>query len=123
MELRHYLILKHGNEVDYMGLENIIGVEKAGEILGLSPGRVKNMCAEGKLEAKKIGKTWILDKTNLEVKKMVKVMYEDILVGEILTNRSLTVDEALDLIDFNEEKFIIDNGFDDIDYNDFSLVY
>ncbi|MEC1714775.1 helix-turn-helix domain-containing protein [Schinkia azotoformans] len=106
-----------------MGLENIIGVEKAGEILGLSPGRVKNMCAEGKLEAKKIGKTWILDKTNLEVKKMVKVMYEDILVGEILTNRSLTVDEALDLIDFNEEKFIIDNGFDDIDYNDFSLVY
>ncbi|WP_163183348.1 hypothetical protein [Neobacillus sedimentimangrovi] len=54
---------------------------------------------------------------------MVKVMYEDILVGEVLTNRSLTVDEALELINFNEEKFITDNGFDDIDYNDFRLVY
>ncbi len=50
-------------------------------------------------------------------------MYEDILVGEVLTNRSLTVDEALELINFNEEKFITDNGFDDIDYNDFRLVY
>jgi hypothetical protein len=54
---------------------------------------------------------------------MVKVMYEEILVGEVLTNRSLTVEEALELIDFNEEKFIADNGFDDIDYNDFRLVY
>lgn len=50
-------------------------------------------------------------------------MYEDILVGEVLTNRSLTVDEALELINFNEEKFIADNGFDGIDYNDFRLVY
>jgi hypothetical protein len=54
---------------------------------------------------------------------MIKVMYEDILVGEVVTNRSLTVDEALELINFNEEKFITDNGFDDIDYNDFRLVY
>ncbi|WP_374717482.1 hypothetical protein [Neobacillus sp.] len=54
---------------------------------------------------------------------MVKVMYEDILVGEVLTNRSLTVDEALELINFDEQKFIADNGFDGIDYNDFRLVY
>ncbi|MED3623275.1 hypothetical protein P4482_09035 [Neobacillus thermocopriae] len=54
---------------------------------------------------------------------MIKVMYKDILVGEVVTNRSLTVDEALELINFNEEKFITDNGFDDIDYNDFRLVY
>jgi excisionase family DNA binding protein len=51
-------------------LNNIIGVEEAARILGLSPGTVKNMCAEGKLECKKIGKTWVLDKNNLEVKKM-----------------------------------------------------
>lgn len=51
-------------------LENIIGVEEAAEILELSPGTVKNMCAEGKLYSKKVGKTWILDKTNLEVIKM-----------------------------------------------------
>ncbi|MEK5524155.1 hypothetical protein [Heyndrickxia sp. FSL W8-0423] len=54
---------------------------------------------------------------------MAKVFYEDILVGEVVTNRSLTVDEALELIGFNEEKFIEENGFDDIDYNDFKLVY
>lgn len=54
---------------------------------------------------------------------MKKIYYEDILVGEILTNRSLTVDEILDLIDFNEQEFINENGFDDIDYNHFRIVY
>ncbi|MCR1833043.1 hypothetical protein NSA56_01360 [Oceanobacillus caeni] len=53
----------------------------------------------------------------------MKIYYEDILVDEVVTNRSMTVDEALELIDFDEEKFISDNGFDDIDYNDFKLVY
>lgn len=53
----------------------------------------------------------------------VKVMYEDVLVGEVLTNRSLTVDEALELIDFDEEAFLTERGWDDIDYNDFKLVY
>lgn len=104
-------------------LENIIGVEEAARILSLSPGTIKNMCADRKLICKKIGKTWILDKTNLEVNKMVKVIYEDILVGEVLANRSLSVEEALNLIDFNEEQFLADNGFDEIDYNDFTLVY
>ncbi|MDQ0154928.1 helix-turn-helix domain-containing protein [Robertmurraya andreesenii] len=47
-------------------------MEEAAEILGLAPGTVKNMCASGKLEAKKIGKTWVLHKNNLEVRKMVK---------------------------------------------------
>jgi len=54
---------------------------------------------------------------------MAKVFYEDILVGEVLTNRSLTVDEALELIGFNEEAFIEENGFDAVDYDDFKLVY
>jgi hypothetical protein len=53
----------------------------------------------------------------------MKVMYEGILVGEVLTNRSLTVDEALELIGFDEAKFIEENGMGDIDYNDFKLVY
>ncbi len=53
----------------------------------------------------------------------MKVFYEDILVGEVLTNRSMTVGEALDLIGFDEQKFISDNGFDDIDYNDFRMEY
>lgn len=50
-------------------LDNIIGVEEAAEILGLSPGTIKNMCAAGKLNCKKIGKTWILNKEELYMSK------------------------------------------------------
>lgn len=46
-------------------LNSVIGVEEAAKILGLSPGTVKNKCAAGELPAKKIGKTWVLDKTKL----------------------------------------------------------
>ncbi|MFU1796954.1 hypothetical protein ACM1RC_24035 [Paenibacillus azoreducens] len=53
----------------------------------------------------------------------VKIYYEDILVGEVVTNQSLTVDQALELIGFDEEKFISEQGFDGIDYNDFKLQY
>src|SRR5699024_5715800 len=54
---------------------------------------------------------------------MVKIMYEDVLVGEVTTNKSLTVDEALNLIDFDEQEFLEEQGWDDIDYNEFKLVY
>lgn len=53
----------------------------------------------------------------------VKIMYENIVVGKIYTNRGLTIDEALSLIDFNENDFINVHGFDDIDYNDFYFVF
>jgi len=52
----------------------------------------------------------------------MKIMYEEILVGEVMTNRSMTVDETLEMISFDEEKFLQENGFDDIDYNVFELV-
>jgi hypothetical protein len=42
-------------------LTDIIGVEEAARLWGLSPGYIKNLCAQGKLECKKIGKTWIID--------------------------------------------------------------
>jgi excisionase family DNA binding protein len=52
-------------------LENIIGVEEASKLLKLSPGYIKNLCAANKLPAKKIGKTWVIDKTKLEENRMV----------------------------------------------------
>lgn len=64
-----------------------------------------------------------LEKFLREGNKMAKVFYEDILVGEVLTNRSLTVEEALEAIGFNEAKFIEEQGFDDIDPNDFRVEY
>ncbi|OKP95410.1 helix-turn-helix domain-containing protein [Paenibacillus sp. P46E] len=43
-------------------LNEVMGVEEAAELWGLSPGRIKNICAEGKIQARKIGKTWIITK-------------------------------------------------------------
>jgi hypothetical protein len=43
-------------------LTDIIGVEEAAKLWGLSPGYIKNLCAEGKIISKKIGNTWIVDK-------------------------------------------------------------
>lgn len=54
---------------------------------------------------------------------MAKVYYEDVLVGEVVTNQSLTVDEALELIGFHEETFLSEQGWDELDYNDFRIEY
>jgi excisionase family DNA binding protein len=53
-------------------LENIIGVEEAAKLWGLSAGHIKNLCADGKIEAKKIGKTWVIDKTQENPAKLKK---------------------------------------------------
>lgn len=44
---------------------NVIGVNEAASILKVSSGHVKNLCAEGKIVAKKVGKTWVIDKSRL----------------------------------------------------------
>ncbi|WP_144489091.1 helix-turn-helix domain-containing protein [Bacillus thuringiensis] len=46
-------------------LSNVIGANETASILKVSPGHVKNLCAEGKIVAKKIGKTWVIDKSRL----------------------------------------------------------
>lgn len=43
-------------------LDRIIGVNEAAELWQLSPGTIKNYCARGRIKAKKVGKTWIIDK-------------------------------------------------------------
>lgn len=43
-------------------LDKIIGVDEAAHLWGLSPGYIKNLCAEGKVISKKIGKTWVIYK-------------------------------------------------------------
>jgi excisionase family DNA binding protein len=46
-------------------LHNVIDVHEAATILNVSPGHVKNLCAQGKIVAKKIGNTWVIDKSKL----------------------------------------------------------
>ncbi|GGP14217.1 helix-turn-helix domain-containing protein [Oceanobacillus neutriphilus] len=53
-------------------LEQIMGVETAGELWGFSPDHVKKLCRDGKVKAVKIGKTWILDKNQENPKKITK---------------------------------------------------
>ena len=47
-----------------------MGVEEASQLWGLSPGTIKNYCAQGKIEAKKIGKTWIILKDQPNPRKI-----------------------------------------------------
>ena len=56
-------------------LHNIIGVEEAAELWGLSAGYIKNLCADEKIIAKKIGKTWVIDKNqdNPNTSQVMKV--------------------------------------------------
>ncbi|PFB12671.1 DNA-binding protein [Bacillus cereus] len=46
-------------------LRNVIDVHEAASILKVSPGHIKNLCAQGKIVAKKIGNTWVIDKSRL----------------------------------------------------------
>ncbi|PFS62558.1 DNA-binding protein [Bacillus cereus] len=46
--------------------KNTIGVNDAAIILNVSPSHIKNLCAEGKIVAKKIGKTWVIDRSRLK---------------------------------------------------------
>jgi len=54
---------------------------------------------------------------------MAKVLYEGLLVGEVKTNRSMTVDEALEFVDVDAfcKEHQLDK--DELDYNDFELEY
>ncbi|PFK62346.1 DNA-binding protein [Bacillus thuringiensis] len=46
-------------------LSNVLSVHEAASILNVSPGHIKNLCAQGKIVAKKIGNTWVIDKSRL----------------------------------------------------------
>lgn len=45
----------------YDPLEWIMSSEEAAKKWGLSPGTVKNMCRTGRIKAKKVGPTWVID--------------------------------------------------------------
>ncbi|WP_180250244.1 helix-turn-helix domain-containing protein [Bacillus toyonensis] len=47
------------------GLYNVIGVNEAASILNVSPGHIKNLCAQGKIASKKIGNVWVIDRVGL----------------------------------------------------------
>lgn len=50
-------------------LDQIMGVQEAAELWGLSADRVKGMCQRGEAKAKKIGNSWVLDRNQTNPKK------------------------------------------------------
>ncbi|PFJ16473.1 DNA-binding protein [Bacillus cereus] len=50
----------------YVALDNVIGVNDAHLISGHSPGHIKNLCAAGAIESKKIGGTWVINRERFE---------------------------------------------------------
>lgn len=50
-------------------LDYVMGVVEASELWGLSAGYIKNLCATGEVEAKKIGNIWVLEKGQPNPKK------------------------------------------------------
>ncbi|MEC5241227.1 helix-turn-helix domain-containing protein [Bacillus mycoides] len=50
----------------YAVLDNVMGVNDAHLISGLSPGHIKNLCAAGAIESKKIGRTWVINRERFE---------------------------------------------------------
>lgn len=53
-------------------LNQIMGVDEAGEKWGYSPDHIKRMCRDGKVKAVKIGKTWVMEKNRESPKKINK---------------------------------------------------
>jgi len=43
-------------------LDQIMDVSEASQLWNLKPGYIKNLCAEGKINARKVGRDWIIDK-------------------------------------------------------------
>lgn len=52
--------------------KTIMGVDEAAKVWGLSAGYIKNLCAAGKVEALKIGKTWVIDRKQENPRKEAK---------------------------------------------------
>ena len=47
--------------------------------------------------------------------------YADTVLGRILTNHALTIDEALDLLDIDMDKYAAEQGWEGWDYEQLSL--
>lgn len=53
----------------------------------------------------------------------MRLYYENILLGEVLTNHSMTVDEAIEFIGIDMDKFAEEQGWDDWDWEELRMEY
>lgn len=53
----------------------------------------------------------------------MKLFYEDMLLGEITTNQSLTADEVLNILDIDMDNVAEENGWDDWNWEQLHTEY
>lgn len=53
----------------------------------------------------------------------MKLYYGNIFLGEVLTNHSMTVDEALEFSGIDMDKYAKDHGWDDWDWEELRMEY
>lgn len=53
----------------------------------------------------------------------MKLYYEDILLGEVLTNHSMTVDDALEFVGIDMDEYAGEHGWDDWDLEKLRMEY
>ena len=53
----------------------------------------------------------------------MKLFYGDLLLGEVITNHSMTVDEALEVLGIDMDKVAQENGWDDWDFEELRMEY
>lgn len=66
--LNHLTIKSIVEKMD-MELNNLASIQLMSEIWGLSESRIKTMCQNGEIKAKKVGTTWVIAKTQPNPKK------------------------------------------------------
>jgi hypothetical protein len=44
---------------------------------------------------------------------MVKLFYDDILLGEVLTNHSMSIEDILNILNIDMDKYASEQGWDD----------
>ena len=54
---------------------------------------------------------------------IMKLLYGDTVLGEVTTNHSMTVDEALYILDINMDAVARENGWDDWDWEQLHMEY
>lgn len=105
-------------------LDQIMGVVEAAELWGLSPDRVKGLCQNGEVQAKKIGNSWVLVKDQPNPKggrKMKKESFTVTLVnvpGSPYPEREITVTNEKEAVEL-AEKWAIENKEDYVYINYF----
>lgn len=108
-------------------LNQIAGISEMAELWGLSESRIKYLCQNGEIEAKKIGKTWVIDKNQdnpkkynvgVDVMKIVenvlvtKRKHFDHIIGEEFEDKEVTENELYNILaeseEFSDEDEIVD---------------